>query len=154
MSSALDSFDLETFGGRISYALSISDKSQSDVARFLDVARSSISGLCRMQKPRTASRNVPEIAKFLGVSNDWLAYGMGEVPKPETIGRFEEEPSAPANPVRRLVEKRNSKLTDLQAAALGKLELLMVSGVFDDMDALELLTTLKPKLTSLSLLQA
>lgn len=110
----IDSFDLETFGGRLSYAISISGKSQPDLARVLDVARSSISNLCKMQKSRTASRNVPEIARFLGVANDWLSYGMGEVPTKETLGRSEEMS-------------------------------------FDDMDALELLTNLKPKLSSLSL---
>jgi transcriptional regulator with XRE-family HTH domain len=143
------SFDLNTFGGRIGYALLLANRTQADVAGAIGITTSSVSGLCRMNKPRTSSRNIPEIASFLGVPNDWLAYGIGEAPTRETIGRPPRPSATPQAGKSGTASERNSRLSDMQAATLGKLELLMVSGAFNDMDCLELLTGLKPKLASL-----
>jgi transcriptional regulator with XRE-family HTH domain len=131
-----DRFDLATFGGRLSYALVLAQKTQRELAQAVNVTNQAITKLCHLKEHRTGSRRLPEIASFLGIPVDWLAYGIGVPPTART--RTGVEPST-----------RNPRLSDLQAATLDKLELLMVAGAFDDMACLKLLTGLKPKLAAL-----
>lgn len=146
----LTSFDLNTFGGRLGYAIRFAKVTLQRVADEVGVNRASISGLCMLDKPRTSSRKVPELAAFLGVPADWLAYGTGEAPTgPVTFEESESGTLALRGPQSQRAGVHNPALTGLQAATLEKLEALMVAGAFGDMDCVEFLTTLKPKLSAI-----
>jgi transcriptional regulator with XRE-family HTH domain len=129
--------DLRTFGERLTCAVTLAGVTQRELARAICVTPQAIAKLCRISSPRTSSLRLPEIAAFLRVPVDWLAYGhstplvVAEQASgvTEVSGRF--------------------RLTDLQSATLGKLAALMANGALDDLDCLELLTGLKPKLVTL-----
>jgi transcriptional regulator with XRE-family HTH domain len=128
---------LRTFGERLTCAVTLAGVTQRELAQAIGVTPQAITKLCQISSPRTSSLRLPEIAAFLQVPVDWLAYGQSTplvAPEQASVvtevsGRF--------------------RLTDLQSATLGKLAALMARGALDDWDCLELLTRLKPKLATL-----
>lgn len=129
--------NLRTFGERLTCAVTLARVTQRELAQAIGVTPQAIAKLCRISSPRTSSLRLPEIAAFLQVPVDWLAYGHSmPLVAPEQTSVVTE------------VSGR-LQLTDLQSATLGKLAALMATGALDDWDCLELLTRLKPKLVTL-----
>lgn len=137
--------DLKTFGGRLTHALLLSNTRNIELARAIGISPQAVAKLCRISAPRTSSRRIPEIAAHLQVSLEWLAYGLG--PGPTEEGLTTSEAVTQSDGVQATTAR--FRLTALQAATLDKLEALMAGGTFDDLDCLELLTDLKPKLAAL-----
>jgi hypothetical protein len=81
---------------------------------------------------------------------DWLAYGTGEAPTgPVSLEKNESGALALRGPNAHCAVARKPVLTGLQSATLEKLEAQVVAGGFGEMDCLEFLTTLKPKLSAI-----
>jgi hypothetical protein len=141
----VESFDLESFGGRLGLAMKLASATLQGVGDAVGISRGAVSGLTKMTAPRTSSRKVPEIAVHLGVATEWLAYGAGEPPKDANLAPVQRVPLPAIAPPARAQAQRPT-LTGLQSATIEKLETLMAAGHFSDMDCVDLLTSLKPRL--------
>lgn len=72
-----DSFDLKTFGGRLAYAMEVTNNSnQTSFAKSLGLTPQNIQYLVTKGK---GSTHASKIAEKLGISADWLVYGEGSI---------------------------------------------------------------------------
>lgn len=72
-----ENFDLNTFSGRLAYAMEITNNSnQTSFAKSIGVTPQTIQYLVSQGK---GSTHASKIAEKLGISADWLVYGQGEI---------------------------------------------------------------------------
>lgn len=72
-----DNFDLKTFGGRLAYAMEVTNNSnQTSFAKSLGLTPQNIQYLVTKGK---GSTHASKIAEKLGISAEWLVYGEGSI---------------------------------------------------------------------------
>jgi transcriptional regulator with XRE-family HTH domain len=81
----------KSLGQRLLAALEFSGKSQSDLARALDVGRQAIQQMCAGYNDNPSARRIFKIADVLGVSPRWLALGVGPMTDGEKLKPNEQE---------------------------------------------------------------
>lgn len=77
----------DTFPKRLSSARALSRLSGRRLAQLANVSASYVLGLERGRWPHAGADAIGRIADVLGLSLDWLTYGRGDAPTPESIAR-------------------------------------------------------------------
>lgn len=70
---------MNTLAERLQLAMSRKNLSQADLARVTGAARSSVTNWLNGRTQNLKGKNLVRAAAALGVSTDWLAYGIGEI---------------------------------------------------------------------------
>ena len=70
---------MNTLAQRIQLAMSRKNLSQADLARVTGAARSSVTNWLNGRTQNLKGKNLVKAAVALGVTTDWLAYGIGEM---------------------------------------------------------------------------
>lgn len=134
-----DDFKLETFGGRLSYAIARAGRTVAEVAAAMEISRSAVYQLCSSASSDGGGRQPQRLAALLDVPVQWLTYRLG----PEPASDFHEQDKRPvqnALPPQLVLPAKG--LTFLQLAVLEKLHAAMKVGRMDDKACLDLLTQL------------
>lgn len=72
-----DNFNLKTFGGRLAYAMEVTNSSNQTIfAKSIGLTPQNIQYLVTKGK---GSTHASKIAEKLGISADWLVYGEGSI---------------------------------------------------------------------------
>lgn len=82
---------MDTIGTRIRYARKLRGLTQEDLARHFKISRVSVAQWEGRGNSPEADR-IPELARILTTSTDWLMEGRGAIPGPSDIKEFEVEP--------------------------------------------------------------
>ena len=133
-------YELDTFGGRLNYAIARTGRTATEVAEALGITRSAVHQLCSSTRSDGGGRQPQRLAELLGVPVRWLTHGLGSQPGPviESRASFSVDQSTLPGPL----VLTSDNLTLLQMATLQKLHAAMKEGCFNEKACLGLLTEL------------